>query len=64
VKQEDDIDSTMPEKMPHLNEMLRIMVMEVEDLKVAERNAVQKRDVSAQEARGVELVIHSFEAQV
>jgi D-ribose pyranose/furanose isomerase RbsD len=64
VKQEEDIDSAMSNKIPHLNKILRIMVMEVEDLKVVERNAIQKKNVSAQEARGVELVIQSFQAQV
>jgi hypothetical protein len=38
MKQEDDIDSMMSE---------RIMEMEVEDLKVAKKNAIQKKDVNA-----------------
>jgi hypothetical protein len=47
MKQEDDIDSMMSERMWHLNKILRIMEMEVEDLKVAKKNAIQKKDVNA-----------------
>jgi hypothetical protein len=42
MKQEEDIDSPLSERMPHLNKMLWIMVMEVEDLKMAARNAIKK----------------------
>ena len=61
---EGGLDFAIPERMAHLSEVVSILLMELETLKTEERSATVLRDESAQNVRGVELVLQSFEAQL
>jgi hypothetical protein len=59
---EGGLDFVVPERMAHLSEVVSILLMELESLKIEEKSATVTRDESVQKVRGVELVLQSFEA--
>jgi hypothetical protein len=58
------LDFAVLEKMAHLSEVVSILLMELESLKMEEKSITVTRDESTQKVRGVELVLQSFEAQL
>ena len=64
VHEDDNLDSTLPERLAHISGMVNIQLMEIEGLKTSENSAAQRRDAAAHDVREVELMIQSLRAQL
>jgi hypothetical protein len=57
VHEDDNLDSTLPERVAHISGMVSIQLMEIKGLKASLNTAAQKRDAAAHDVREVELMI-------
>jgi hypothetical protein len=64
VHEDDNLDSTLPERVAHISGMVSIQLMEIKGLKASLNTAAQKRDAAAHDVREVELMIQSLRAQM
>jgi hypothetical protein len=64
VHEDDNLDSTLLERLAHIFGMVSIQLVEIERLKASENSTAQKRDAATHDAREVELMIQFLRAQM